>query len=53
MNGNEKDPWKDKREISTYSRPLRPRRGLEIQFYPLFNFGARWEWVVKVSPLPL
>ena len=36
------------------SRPdARPRGGVEVQLYSFFNLGARWRWVVNVTPRPL
>ena len=36
-----------------YNRPWRPRGGAELWFYPFFNLGARWRWVVNAVPQPL
>jgi hypothetical protein len=29
------------------------QRGVEVQLYSFFNLGARWGWVVNVTPRPL
>ena len=37
---------------SPYITPWRHREGIKVHVYYFFNLGARWEWVVNVTPRP-
>jgi len=37
----------------TVEKVTKAQRGVEVQLCSLFNFGARWEWVVNAKPRPL
>ena len=35
----------------TLDKPQKPKGGVKVQLYSFFNLGARWGWVVNVTPL--
>jgi hypothetical protein len=32
---------------------MKSRGGVEVDLYPFFKLGVRWEWVIKATPWPL